>query len=243
MKNYISTIIIAIAILASGFIVGKAYNYKFKTRNTVSVVGSAEHNFVADLIVWSGAFTRTSMDMKEAYASLKNDEQQVRSYLSSRGIEDKEVIFSSIAIDRQFNTTYDENGRQTGNVFTGYQLRQTMKIESKSMEKVEKISREITELLQSGIELSSQPPLYYYTKLSNLKIDLLAKASADAHERAATTAKNAHSSLGKLRRASMGVFQITGQYSNEDYSYGGSFNTSSKNKTASITVRLEYELE
>ncbi len=243
MKSYITAIIIAIAIIVGGFILGGAYNYKFKTRNSVNVVGSAEHNFVADLIVWSGAFTRTSMDMKEAYAALKNDEQQVRSYLSTRGIEDKEVIFSSISIDRQFNTTYDENGRQTGNVFTGYQLRQTVKIESKSMEKVEKISREITELLQSGIELSSQPPLYYYTKLSDLKIDLLAKASSDAHERAATTAKNAHSSLGKLRRASMGVFQITGQYSNEDYSYGGSFNTSSKNKTASITVRLEYELE
>ncbi len=243
MKSYITATIIAAAIIIAGFGIGRAYNYKFKTRNTVSVVGSAEHNFSADLIVWSGAFTRSSMDMKEAYASLKNDEQQVRSYLSTRGIEDKEVIFSSIAIDKLFNTTYDENGRQTGNVFTGYQLRQTVKIESKSMEKVEKISREITELLQSGIELSSQPPLYYYTKLSDLKIDLLAKASADAHNRAETTAKNAKSSLGKLRRASMGVFQITGQYSNEDYSYGGSFNTASKNKTASITVRLEYELE
>lgn len=243
MKSYITAIIIALAIIIGGFVLGRAYNYKFKTRNTVSVVGSAEHNFSADLIVWSGAFTRSSMDMKEAYAALKNDEQQVRSYLSTRGIEDKEVIFSSISIDKLFNTTYDENGRQTGNTFTGYQLRQTVKIESKSMEKVEKISREITELLQSGIELSSQPPLYYYTKLSDLKIDLLAKASADAHERAETTAKNAHSSLGKLRRASMGVFQITGQYSNEDYSYGGSFNTSSKNKTASITVRLEYELD
>jgi len=37
----------------------------------------------------------------------------------------------------------------------------------------------------------------------------------------------------------MGIFQITGQNSNEDYSYGGAFNTSSKNKTASITVNLE----
>ena len=243
MRSYVSAIIVAVAILIGGFILSRAYNYKFKTRNTVNVVGSAEHNFSADLIVWSGAFTRASMDMKEAYASLKNDEQQVRAYLASRGISDKELIFSSVVIDKLFNTTYDENGRQTGNAFAGYQLRQTVKIESKSIENVEKISREITELIQSGIELSSQQPLYYYTKLSDLKISLLAKASADAHERAETTAKNAHSSLGKLRKASMGVFQITGQYSNEDYSYGGTFNTTSKNKTASITVRLEYELE
>ena len=41
----------------------------------------------------------------------------------------------------------------------------------------------------------------------------------------------------------MGVFQITGQNSSEDFTYGGSFNTFSKNKTANITVRLEYEVD
>jgi len=38
----------------------------------------------------------------------------------------------------------------------------------------------------------------------------------------------------------MGVFQITGKNNNEEYSYGGSFNTSSRLKTASITLRVEY---
>jgi len=41
----------------------------------------------------------------------------------------------------------------------------------------------------------------------------------------------------------MGVFQITGTNSAEDYSWGGSFNTDSKYKTASITVRLVYEVD
>lgn len=243
MRPYIPAIVFAIAIIAGGVILGKAYNYKFKTRNTVSVVGSAEHNFTADLVVWSATYTRTSMDLKEAYTALKADEQQVRSYLTTNGIPANEILISAITINKQFTNTYDENGRSTGSSFAGYQLNQTAKIESKNMPQVEKISREITQLLQSGMELSSQEPLYYYTKLSDLKIDLLAKAAADAHNRASTIAENAHSGLGRLRRSSMGVFQITGQYSDEDYSYGGAFNTSSKNKTASITVRTEYELE
>ncbi|HEY1030500.1 MAG TPA: SIMPL domain-containing protein [Flavipsychrobacter sp.] len=243
MKNTVAVIVIALAIVAGVFIIGRSYNYKFKTRNTVNVLGSSEHNFTADLIVWSGTFTRTSMDLKDAYASLKNDEQAVRDYLTKRQIPANEIVFSSIVIDKQFSYNYDQNGRQMGATFNGYQLRQTVKIESKSLEKVEKLSREITELLQSGIELSSQEPLYYYTKLSDLKINLLAKAAADAYNRATTIANNANSRLGNLRKASMGVFQITGQYSNEDYSYGGAFNTASKNKTATITVRLEYELD
>ncbi|MBC7552836.1 MAG: SIMPL domain-containing protein, partial [Taibaiella sp.] len=76
-----------------------------------------------------------------------------------------------------------------------------------------------------------------------LKIDLLAKAAADAYARAQTIAENAHSRLGKLKEANMGVFQITGQYSNESFTYSGTFNTSSKNKTANVIVRMEYELE
>ncbi len=209
----------------------------------MSVVGSSEYNFTADLIVWSATFTRTSFELKDAYSSLKSDVQQIKAYLNSHGISENEVIFSSIVIDKQYNYQYDVNGRQTATTFNGYQLRQNVKIESKNIDKVEKISREITELLQSGIELSSQEPFYYYTKLSSLKIDLLAKAAADAYNRANTIAENGHSDLGRLRKASMGVFQITGQHSNEDYSYGGAFNTTSKNKTATITVRLEYELE
>jgi hypothetical protein len=242
MRAHLSAVIFAVAIILGIFMLGKAYNYKFKTRNTVNVLGSADYNFVSDLIVWQGTYTRTSFELKDAYASLKSDEQQVRRYLSSHGISATEAVFSSISIEKLYSYNYDQSGRQTGATFNGYQLRQNIKVESTNIANVEKIAREITELLQSGIELSSQEPLYYYTKLSDLKIDLLSKASADAHNRAASIAKNAKGSLGTLRRANMGVFQITGQHSNEDYSYGGAFNTSSKNKTATITVRLEYEL-
>lgn len=243
MKNTAAAISLALGLIITAWIAGKALNYKFRTRNIINVVGSSAHDFTADLVVWSGTYTRTSMELKDAYANLKTDEKLVREYLKNQGIADNEVIFSSVVIEKQFSYNYDQNGRQTGSTFTGYQLRQTVKIESKNIEKTEKISREITELLESGMELSSEEPQYYYTKLSDLKISLLAKAAADAYTRANTVATNAHGELGHLRKASMGVFQITGQHSNEDFSYGGAFNTASKDKTATITVRLEYELE
>ena len=105
------------------------------------------------------------------------------------------------------------------------------------------MSREITGLLQKGIELNSTPPSYYFSGLNNLKIDLLAKAAQDALKRAQTIAENSEASLGEIRKASMGVFQITGKNMNEDYSYGGAFNTSSKEKTASVTLRVDYGIK
>jgi hypothetical protein len=69
---------------------------------------------------------------------------------------------------------------------------------------------------------------------------MIEAATTDAKERADKIAENAGSSLGELKDAEMGVFQITGQNTSEDYSWGGSFNTSSKKKTANITIRLKY---
>ena len=128
-------------------------------------------------------------------------------------------------------------------VFNGYSLRQRVKIESRDIEKVENISRQVTELIETGIEFNSIPPSYYYTKLADLKMNLLAQASADAMQRAQTIAESANSKLDKLKKSSMGVFQITGRNSNEEFSYGGSYNTSERNKTASITIRMEYGVE
>lgn len=236
-------IIIGLSIIITGFVIGKAYNYKYKSINTVNVVGGAEFDFSSDLVVWSAGYSRTSYELKNAYAALKSDENEVRSYLKKGGIADSEIVFSAIVIDKQYTYNYNNNGGIASTTFAGYQLRQTVKVNSKNLDRVEKISREITELLQSGIELSSEQPAYYYTKLSDLKIKLLEKATEDAQLRAETIAKNGNSSLGGMKKASMGVFQITGQNSNEDYTYGGAFNTKDREKTASITVRLEYELE
>jgi hypothetical protein len=41
----------------------------------------------------------------------------------------------------------------------------------------------------------------------------------------------------------MGVFQITGKTSSEEYSWGGVYNTSDRNKKASITVKLEFAIK
>ncbi len=243
MKNYVIATIVAFTAIICFWILGSAYKYKFKATETISVTGLAEKDFVSDQIVWTGNYSRKFMDLKEAYTFLKEDEGKIKTYLKGKGITDVEMVFSAVSIDKDFTTRYDDAGRQTGSEFTGYNLRQNVTVDSKDINKVEKISREVTELIQSGIEFNSSSPSYYYTKLAELKLDLLAKASADAKQRAETIAKNSGSGLGKIKKATMGVFQITGKNSNEDYSYGGTFNTSSKNKTAIITTKIDYSVE
>lgn len=243
MKNYVASIIIAIAIVGSFLIIGNAYKYKFKTAETISVTGLAEKDFVSDQIVWTGNYSSKMPDLKSAYAALKESEAKIRAYLKGKGIADSEMVFSSVSISKDFDDKYNPQGIKISSTFIGYNLNQSVTVDSKNVDKVEKISREVTELIESDIEFNSYAPSYYYTKLSELKMDLLAKASADAKKRAETIAENSNSSLGKIKKANMGIFQITGENSNEDYSYGGAFNTSSKNKTASITIKIDFAVD
>ncbi len=241
--RYLTAIIIGLAFIIGVFIIGNAYKSRSKAMETISVTGSAEKDFVSDLIVWKGSYSRKSMDLKSAYAQLKSDENTIRTYLSGKGIQNNEMVFSSVNINKEFNFRTDENGRSLGQEFSGYNLTQNVRVESSAVDKIDQISREATELIEKGIEFNSSAPLFYYTKLTEVKMDLLAKASADGKQRAEIIAKNSGSSLSKLKNANLGVFQITGKNSDEDYSYGGTFNTSSRNKTGSITIRMEFAVD
>ena len=241
MKSHLSTILIATAVVMASYILGSSYQNRYRHNDVISVTGLGSKDFTSDLIVWSGSFHKKNLDLKMAYAELDAAREVVKSYLSGKGISADQLIFSAIDIEQQYEYRYDDNGNQISSIFTGYRLQQSVQIESGEVEKVEEISRNVTELINSGIEFFSNSPSYYYTKLAELKIEMIAEATKDAQVRAAKIAENAGGSLGNLKKADMGVFQIVGQNSAEDYSWGGSYNTTSKNKTASITVNLDYE--
>lgn len=238
--------IIAIAIAALGFIIGlallgNAVKNRNKSENTISVTGLGTKEFTSDLIAWSGNFSRNSFELKTAYDELASDKKIIESYLVSKGINKKEIVFSAVDIQKLYNYNNDNYGNSS-RTFSGYQLSQSVNIESKEVAKIENLSRTITEIINQGIELTSSPPNYFYTKLADVKQEMIANATKDAKQRAEKIAENAGSSLGDLKNASMGVIQITAPNSNEDYSWGGTYNTSSKEKEARITIKLEYNV-
>ncbi len=243
MKKNLSPILFAIAIIIASFVLGNALINRNRPQGTIVVTGLGESNFTSDLVVWEGNFNRESTDLKTAYASLEKDRNAVTAYLKSKGIPEAQLIFNAVNTNPLYQQNYTNDGRFLGQTFQGYQLNQSLVIESKEVEKVEKISREITELLNQGIAFYSQQPRYYYTGLESLKLEMIAKATEDARIRAERIAENSDSDLGDLINANMGIFQITGQNSGEDYSWGGTFNTSAKNKTASITMKLTFEVD
>jgi hypothetical protein len=144
-------------------------------------------------------------------------------------------------MNENYDYEYNQDGRIIKTTFSGYTLTQGIVMKSTEVDKIEQISRDITQLIDFGVEFFSMPPEYYYTKLDELKLDLIAKSSENTRIRAETIVRESGAKISKLRSASLGIFQITPENSSTDtYSYEGSFDVSSKNKTAFITTRLEY---
>ncbi len=243
MKPYLNSIIFGIAIVVSAIFLGKAYTDRNKVDGEIQVTGLGKADFSSDLIVWEGRFGAENRDLKQAYVTLEQHKSIINDYLSQKGIDTKQLIYSAVKTNQKSKQLYSSDGNYQGEEFVGYELTQSIQIESKDVDKIEKISREITELLNQGVQFYSESPRYYYTKLADLKIEMISKATEDARVRAEKISEFSGGRLGTLVSADMGVFQITGQNSNEDYSWGGTFNTESREKTASITMKLVYKVD
>ncbi len=243
MKNLWKFVIIGAAIVLAAAVLGYAYTYKYRCQNTVTVTGLGETEFTSDFIVWGGSLQVESPDAITGYAKIEADRKKVMDYITSKGIDPSSVVFQFVNVYKETEPVYNAQGNYAGSRFKCYNLSQSFTIESKEVDKVENISREISSLIAKGVSIDAQMPSYYYTGLDNVKLSLIEKASADALARARNIVDNAGARLGKVMSARLGVFQITGANTNEEFSAGGSFNTSNRNKKARVTIRVEYRVK
>ena len=182
------------------------------------------------------------MVLENAYKKLDLDKNFIIEYLRRNNVPTEDAVFSSINIDKTYNNKTDRDGIRTKE-FDGYLLTQDYKIESHAVKEIEHLSRDITSLIDKGLEIQSNLPYSFYSKLSDLKIDMISEATRDAKLRAEKIAVNSNSGLGKLLNAQMGVFQITAQHSTERYTWGGTHNKTSRDKTAHVTMKLTYDVQ
>lgn len=205
----------------------------------ISVTGSAEKKIESDYIVWHSSFSRREPRLKESYANIQEDLKKVKSYLISKGIKEDEIVVAQI--DTKVVYKKNEKGNDT-NEIEGYLLSQGIEVKSNDVKRIDEISRQSTELINQDIQFISQAPEYFYTKLADLKIEMLSKATEDAKQRAVSMAKSTGNHVGAIRSAKMGVFQIT-PVTSTDVSWYGENDTSSFEKKVMAVVTASFAIE
>lgn len=235
--------IASVALVLSAWILSIGVRHFRSGTPTISVIGLSEREIKSDLMIWSITVNTTAQELRGAYPELQRAKTRVLSYLSEHGIQDDEMELSSVNYQKLEDGYYDSKLGEYRYAFKGYNLQLSITVRTARVDEVEQVYAQISELLSEGLDLHIEAPQYYYSGLDKLKMEMLQEASQDARARAEIIALGSGSDLGGISSSAQGVFQIVGKNTREDYSWGGTFNTSSKIKIASVTVRSAYKVQ
>ena len=232
-----ASLVASSALLSHGMV--KVFRIKHQDHR-ISVTGSATRRIQSDLIVWKALVRVNAPDTAAAYKKLSADVKATQAWLLDKGIDPKTMTVSAVTTEEVHPR--DKEGRPIEDQVTAYRLAQTIEISSTEIEKVGQLSRSATDLIDRGVSIESEAPLYIYTRMAELKVQLLADASRDAKLRAEQIARNTGSQVGPLVSAKMGVLQINAAHSS-DTSWSGNNDKTSLDKDAMAVVTASFSVE
>jgi hypothetical protein len=236
----------SVAIMVAAWIPASAWE-RVKTKpkeRVLEMTGSAKRRIVSDTIGWTAVVDAQGTDRVSAYRTLHDHVEKTVAYLVESGIPKEEIRVSSATLEERRRTEYVGAGeerieREVSDGFIGVQ---SVEVRSKDVPAVERVSREVTRLLENGISVTSAAPMYFYTGLGELKIEMLAEASKDARTRADKVLESAGGgTIARLRSAAMGVINVNPPNSTST-SWDGNNDTTSYEKDIITIIHASFEL-
>lgn len=232
-KNYIvPSLILAIGFIIGSCIIGmKWVEARANNNKYVTVKGLSEREVVADKAWWSINSQYGANTTEDIQSGLNQVEDQVRRFLVKHGFTEDEINLEGINI-------YANNYQGAS---TRYNADIKISVTTNDIQKVKSASKSVTDLISQGILLQADKwaagPKYYFTKFKELKTDMLAEATTEAQKAAEQFAKNSGSTVGDIRRANQGVFQILpGNRTQEDHVFAS-------DKIIRVVSTVDYFLE
>jgi uncharacterized protein len=230
---------LAIGLIVAAALVSASLERIKLAGDKITVKGYAEQKVVSDAGTWRGTVTVRSRELQSGYRELEADAAKLQALLKQLAGEQASVGVGPVATRPRYAMT--ESGMQTGDV-VGYELERAFELGSKDVALIGRVAQQASALVSEGVSVSSQPPQYFYEDLNSIKVRLIGAATQDAQLRAEQFAANSGVTVGPLRSASQGVFQITRPNSTETADYG-SYDTSTIEKVVKAVVTVEYAVE
>lgn len=234
-----SSIVLAAGIALGGLLAGHGVVRAKAAERFVTVKGVAEREAVADLAIWPLRIVAASDDLGRANNELATSVGRIKRFLARHGVDTTQITLQDFAVrDKQAQ----EYGGQIGG--PRYLITQTVLVRSTQPEVVAGASQKVAELVNEGVVLSSGEqygnggPTFVFTGLNALKPEMIAQATARAREAAQQFAEDAGSSLGGIRQANQGYFEILPRDQAQ-----GIGEASQVKKTIRVVATVEYLLK
>ncbi len=229
---------LAASIVVGAFLASNAIK-ESRADSDITVTGSARKAIRSDLVQWKGSITAESSSLQQATTELKANVAKFKNFVSSNNSSVKLALAPISSESLTYERTNTDGSKQT---IPGWRVRQKVEISSDDVDGVTTLAGKTSEAMLSGGVPFEAELSYLYTKLADLRIEMLKAATEDAKNRGDTIAKGAGVSIGAPRNARVGVFQITPKNapSVDDY---GAFDTTSIEKEITAVVSVAFQLK
>jgi uncharacterized protein len=198
-------LLIAIGLLGGGFFVGNGFYMSRMADRYVTVKGLAEKDVVADLAVWNIKLAATGDVLADVQANIERQRADLMAFLQSQGIADAEIGDGQLSVVDLMAQQYRQERAEQSRFIINFAV--TMR--SNDVQKVKAVSGRVGDLVRKGLVLADNAgPSYIFTKLNEIKPEMIAAATRSARQAAEQFAADSGSRVGSIRRASQGIFSI-----------------------------------
>jgi len=200
--------LIGLGVASGGFLAGEALVQSRLGYRVVTVKGLSERQVKADLGFWPVRFVVTGATLEDARGKLEASEAAVRSFLAARGFTGDDRQVQNIQVeDRMAGYSANQTPEDTRFVLT-----EDLLVKSAEVQKLADASRMIGDLLKSGVVFSADAynagPSFVFTKVNDLKGDMLTEATKRAREAAEKFAVESGAKVGDIQSANQGIIEI-----------------------------------
>lgn len=237
-KPWLISLPVALALVVASTVGAVAFYKARALDNVLTVTGSAKKAVVSDEAKWVTSISRIVKvsNLKIGYEQMDKDLGIVKDFLKNQNVVEAEIFISPVSMEQNYDYRPNDSSLEKE-----YYLRQTITINSKDVSKITDLSKNFQAIIGKGVVFSTQSLEYYYSKLPDERVALLAQALGDAKARAEALAGATDRKVGSLKSASSGVVQVLAPNSVDVADYG-TYDTSKIDKEIMITVKASFTL-
>lgn len=235
-SSSVAASILALGVVAAAVVLAAGLVRSRSVDRYVTVKGIAERDVKAGLAIWPLRFVATDDSLDVAQAGIAKSQEIVLAFLARHGIPASMAEIQGLEVTDVLTNPY-----RSGPATSRYIISQTLMVRAENADLVLAASQKVGELVDAGVVLSAQngpiTPTYLFTKLSDLKPDMIGEATTNARRAAEQFATDSGSRILGIRRANQGVFEILPR----DRAQG--INEESQiHKTVRVVTTVEYQL-
>lgn len=190
--------VLALGLVSGGYLLGDGLRRAKAADRSVTVRGLAEKDVTADLATWTISYAATGFDLPAVRSEIDANTRELQAFFQGLGFKPEELKPTGAGVNQWIN-----NGVNT------ITITQRMVLRTRDIARAQRAVAQQFDLVRRGVTLQEGSGMRYsFTKLNDVKPQMVAAATRDARAAAEQFAKDSGAGVGGIKSATQGYFSI-----------------------------------